>query len=152
MTAQTSYSIQQRVAVAGLLYEGYTARDIVSKAVEGADIPFGFVVGRGTGSEQVSLGVGAGFMGISVRSLEREGAQGSGIVAFTETSTVPVLRQGYIWANCVAGCTQGDAVKFTDATGALSSGAPAAGETAISGASWESTAAAGELAILRIGV
>ena len=151
MPAQTSYSQNLRAALAGLLYEGDTARDVVSRKVEtAAGIGFGLAVSRGTAEDQITLG-GTSFLGISVRSLDVEGNT-DGEVQYDEKSTAPVLRQGYIWAVCTNGCNPGDAAKYVQADGTLASGAANAGETAIAGGTWESVTAAGNVGLLRVGV
>lgn len=150
MSAQLSYSINQAAAYAGGLYSLAPA-DLVSRAVETvAGVGFGLAVSRGTDkSSQVTLG-GTDFLGVSVRDLGREGAVNTGAIQYNENDAAAIMRSGYVWANCVSGCTAGNAVKYVQATGALDAGAPGAGETAITGATWETTAAAGALAVLRL--
>lgn len=152
MSAQTSYSINQSKAHAGLIYaQGPT--DIVSRSVETvAGIGFGVAVSRGTDAERQIVAGGSDFLGITIRSLEKEGAANTGDIQWNEKDTAGVFRGGYIWTVCPAGCNPGDAVKYTDATGVIDAGAPGASETAITNAQWETVAAAGELAIIRIGV
>lgn len=149
MSAQTSYSIDQSVAYAGLIY-ALAPHDIVSRAVEtAAGVDFGVVVSRGTDGEKQAVLGGATALGITVRSLEREGSA-NGDIAYTQYETAGIMREGYIWAVCPAGCNPGDTVKYTTATGVLDSGAAGAGETALANATWETVAAAGELAVVRI--
>lgn len=151
MSAQTSYSINQGKAYAGLVY-AQAPHDIISRAVEtAAGIGFGVAVARGTDADrQIDLAGSASFLGITIRSLEKEGAANTGAIKWNETETAGVMRKGYIWAVCPAGCVPGDAVKYTDSTGVLDAGAAGAGETQLDGASWETTAAAGELAVIRL--
>ena len=150
MSAQTSYSINQRIALAGMLAAVHN-HDIISRSIEtvaGAD--FGIAVGRGTDKDkQAVIGLGSSFLGLTVRSLERENANND-TVKYSETETAGVLREGYIYAICPSGCNPGDPVNFVNATGVLDSGAAVAGETLIDNATWDSTAAAGELAIIRM--
>lgn len=150
MTAQTSYDINQPVAIEGMLFAQHP-HDIDSRAVEGASgIDFGVAVSRGTDKEKQVVAGGTDFLGITVRSLEREGAANTGLVKYNENEAAAILRDGYIYAACPAGCTAGDAVKYVNATGVLDSGAAGAGETQLDGATWETTAAAGELAVIRL--
>lgn len=151
MVAQTSYSINQPRAIAGMLADVQN-HDIISRAIEtvaGAD--FGIAVSRGTDKDkQAIIGGATGFLGITVRSLERENANND-TVKYSETETAAIIRVGYIYAACPSGCNPGDAVNFVEATGVLDSGAPSGvGETGIDDASWETTAAAGELAVIRM--
>jgi len=150
MTAQISYTINQGVALAGLLFS-LENKTISSRAAEGAaGIEFGFPVSRGTDKDkQVTLG-GTDFFGFAVRSLEREGVYGTGATKYDEKETVGCLRSGSLWVPCVAGCVPGDTVKYDSTTGAVTTGTAGVGEVQLDGAVWDTTAAAGELAVLRI--
>lgn len=152
MVAQTSYSIKQPIAYAGGIY-GLAPREVISRDVETvAGIAFGVVVSRGSDPDrQCLLGGTASILGVTVRSLDREGAINSGDIEYAETETAAIMREGYIWAVCPTGCVPGDAVNFVEATGVLDSGAPAGvTETGLDDCFWDSTAAAGELAVLRV--
>ena len=150
MAAQTTYSIRQGKAYAGLIY-AQAPHDIVSRAVEtAAGIGFGVAVTRGTDPDkQVVLATSANFLGITIRSLEKEGGD-AGAIRWNVKETAGIMRVGYIWAVCPTGCVPGNAVKYTDGTGVLDSGAAGASETQLNGATWETTASAGELAVVRI--
>ncbi len=149
MAAQTSYAIKQGVAYAGMLY-AQAPHQISSFSVEtAAGIDFGVAVSRGTDKErQVVLG-GSDFVGITIRSLEREGGN-AGTVKYSQEETAGVLRDGYVYAVCPTGCTAGDDVKYTTATGVLDAGTAGAGEAQITGATWETTTAAGEIGVIRL--
>ena len=151
MSAQTSYTIKQGEAYAGLIY-AQAPHDIVSRAVEtAAGIGFGVAVSRGTDPDtQAVLAEATGFLGITIRSLEKEGAANTGAIKWNQYETAGILREGYIWAVCPTGCVPGDLVNYVDDTGVLDSGAATAGETQLDGAKWETTASAGELAVIRI--
>lgn len=152
MAAQTSYDITQAKAYAGLIY-AQAPHDIVSRDVETvAGIAFGAAVSRGTNKERQIVVGGTDYLGITIRSLDKEGAANTGAIQWNETEAAGVLRGGYIWVVCPAGCNPGDAVKYTDATGVIDAGTPGAGETAIPNAQWETVAGAGELAVVRVGV
>jgi len=150
MSAQTSYDIRQDKAYAGLIF-AKAPHDIVSRAVEtAAGIGFGVAVTRGTDPDkQVVLATSANFLGITVRSLEKEGGD-AGAIRWNVKETAGIMRAGYIWAVCPTGCVPGDAVNYTDGTGVLDSGAAGAGSTSLDGATWETTASAGELAVIRL--
>lgn len=150
MSAQTSYSIKQPKAYAGLVY-AQAPHDIVSRDVETvAGIGFGVAVSRGTNLERQVVAGGTAFLGITIRSLDKEGAANTGAIQWNEKETAGILRDGYIWAVCPSGCNPGDPVNYVNATGVLDSGAAVAGETLLDGAQWETIAAAGELAVIRI--
>ena len=148
MPAQTSYDLNQGVAYAGLIYAiGESVR--ISRDVETDNgIGFGAAVSRGTDKDkQAALG-GTDFLGVTYRSLEREGADNTGAIKYSQKETAGILRRGSVWAVCPAGCTPGQAVKYNNTTGVIDQGAASSGETALDGAYWDSTAAAGELAVL----
>jgi len=150
MSAQTSYDIRQGKAYAGLIY-AQAPHDIVSRAVETAGgIAFGVAVTRGTDADkQIVPAASADFLGITIRSLEKEGGT-AGAIQWNAKETAGVMRSGYIWAVCPTGCVPGDAVNYADGTGVLDSGAAGAGSTKLVGSSWETTAVAGELAVVRL--
>jgi hypothetical protein len=150
MSAQTSYDIRQGKAYAGLIF-AQAPHDIVSRAVETAGgIAFGVAVTRGTDADkQIVPAASADFLGITIRSLEKEGGT-AGAIQWNAKETAGVMRSGYIWAVCPTGCVQGDAVIYAEGTGVLDSGAAGAGSTSLDGASWETTAVAGELAVVRL--
>ena len=151
MSAQLSYAINQAKAYAGGIFALGT-NDVGSFSVETvAGINFGVAVSRGTDKEsQVVLGGDATFLGVTIRDLGREGAANTGDIKYNENETAGVMRKGYIWVVCPTGCVPGDVANYVDATGVIDSGVAAAGETDIVGATFETVAAAGELAVLRI--
>lgn len=155
MSAQTSYTLNTAKGYAGMLV-GQNPREVVTGLVEDADgIDFGVVVSRGSDLErQITKGGGAGssFLGITVRSLETEGAANTGAIKRNQYDATPVLRTGTILVMAPSGCAVGDVVKFAESTGTIGSGAPGAGELALENATFISAAAAGELAELRIGL
>ena len=151
MSAQTSYDIIHPIAYAGLLF-AQAPSDVVSRSIETvAGAAFGLAVGRGTADTQVVIGGDATFVGITVRSLDKEGAANTGAIQYDEKDTAAVLRSGYVWAVCPAGCIPGNLVFYTDVDGVLDAGVAAAGETQLANAQWTTTASAGELAVIRIG-
>lgn len=152
MSAQNNYDIKQSVGYAGLVYARFPS-EIVSRNVEtAAGIAFGVVVSRGTDKDsQAALGGTDNILGVTIRDLGREGAANTGDIKYSEKETAGIMREGYVWAVCPTGCVPGDAVNFVEATGVLDSGAPSGtGETGLDDCFWDSTAAAGELAILRV--
>ena len=150
MTVQTSYTLQQGVGYAGQLFD-VNPHEIVSRTVETvAGAAFGLAVGRGTDkAEQVLVGT-ADFTGITIRSLDKEGAINTGAIQWNENDAAGILREGYIWAICPAGCTAGDQVKYLTATGVLDAGVAGVGSMQLDGAQWDSTAAAGEVGVIRL--
>lgn len=151
MSAQLSYNINQGNAYAGLIY-ALAPHNIASRSVEpSAGIGFGVAVTRGTDADnQIDFAGSASFLGITIRSLENEGTANTGAINWAENQTAGVMRNGHIWAVCPTGCLPGDLVNYVDGTGVLDSGVAVAGETQLDGATWETTAAAGELSVIRL--
>lgn len=151
MTAQTSYEIKQQIAFAGALFALHP-HDIDSRDVETvAGINFGVAVSRGTNKDrQIVLGGDATFFGITIRSLDREGAANTGVILYKQKETAALLRKGYIWLTCPTGCNPGDPALYNDTTGIIDAGSAGAGETQLNDAQWETTAAAGALAVLKL--
>ena len=151
MSAQTSYEINQALAYAGQVFANHP-HDIDSRAVEdAAGINFGVAVSRGADADkQITKGGDAVFFGITIRSLGQEGVANTGAIQWDEKEQAGVLRRGYIWLVCPTGCVPGDSANYVDATGIIDSGIAVAGETQLDDAQWETTAAAGELAILKL--
>lgn len=149
MSAQTSYAINQGKAYAGQIY-ALAPHDIVSRKVESATIGFAVATSRGTDKESQVVAGGTDFLGITIRSLDKEGAANTGAIQWNQYEAAGIMRNGYIWAVCPTGCVPGDSVNYVNATGVLDSGAAVAGETQLDGATWETVAAAGELAVIRL--
>lgn len=154
MSNQTT--VESRIANAspGLVADIHAGNQIISAAVESSAIPFGAIVSRGADEDaQAVLGGDAnGVLGISVRELGREAPSiGATTAQYTQGESMAIMQAGYIFATCVAGCTAGDTPKFVNATGALSAGAAAAGETSLDGWEWMQTVTANGVAKLRVG-
>lgn len=150
MSAQTEYSKNLAKGYPGLIF-AQNPSDIVSRLVETVNgIPFGVAAGVGTDAERQVIAGGAIFAGITIRSLDKEGAANTGAIQWNVTEAAGIMRMGYVWAECPAGCNAGDAVKYVNATGALNAGAAGAGETQLDEAIWDSKAVAGEIAVIRL--
>ncbi len=152
MVAQTTYEINTEQALAGMLADIHN-HDIDSFSVEtalGAD--FGIAVSRGTDAErQIVIGGATNFVGITVRTLDIEGAINTGLIKLQKDDTAAVLSEGYIFVVCPTGCVPDDLVNYVEATGVIDSGAAVGvGETTLDGAKWQTTTAAGELGIIKI--
>jgi hypothetical protein len=149
MSAQTTYVRNMPVAYAGLIADLEPA-EIISKVAEGSAIGFGKTVSRGTSDDQATLG-GTALIGITVRSLDREGAASTGAIDYDDESTMAVVRKGYIWAVITETGVPGNQLNSVNATGAIGVGAAVAGETDMVGATLESTVvSAGDLGIVRV--
>ena len=148
MSAQTSYTRIQDAAIHGSL-SGLNDNEIES-GVATETISVGIAVTRGTNAGQVDVAGDADFLGLAIRDLSREGASGTGSLAYADEDNVSVLRSGRIFLTCVSGCTAGDVVNYNDTTGIVDAGAAGGGETLIGGATWETTTAVGEVGTVRL--
>ena len=153
MSAQTSYAIDHAAALDGMIAD-LADKDVVSRSCETvAGIDFGRAVSFGTDPEkQVVLGGDDTGVGIAVRSADHENAIGSVNAKYAQYETVSVLRKGYVWCKFSNVGSAGDAVCYTDADGVLKSGAPAAGETALTGTLETDVAAIDSLGLVRLGM
>ena len=150
MSAQLSYAINQGKAYAGMVF-AQAPSDIISRSIEGGSVAFGVAVSRGTDKDnQAIIGGASGFLGLTIRSVEREGAINSGDLDYSVQETAGIIRDGYVYITCPAGCVPGNLVKFDNVTGILDTGAAGVGETQISGAYWDTTAVAGEVGVVHI--
>lgn len=147
---QTSYRETLRPATAGTI-ANMTQADVDTRLVEtAAGIPFGVAVGQGVAAKGAVLGAAAAerFAGISIRDVALDPRDGD---KYLQGANIAVLTEGDIWVTVGAAVTAGQDVTFAAASGALSSAAVGAGQFAIPGARWMTSATAGALAVVRLG-
>lgn len=151
MAVQTTYNDRHAPAYAGMLASAEWLKNIVSRTAVNAAIPFGAPVLIG-GVEDTVTTVGDAdsidtsvFLGISVRD---QSVDPSSPNEYREGDNVAVLTHGVIWVVAAAAVDQGDAVYYTP-TGTLTNAS--GGNTAITGATWDSSAGSGDLARVRLG-
>jgi len=126
MPAQTTYERLTPIGIAGDI--AYMAeREVISRAVEDATLAAPVAVGTGTDPDtQVLVGsTGGPAFGITLRKLTTQGVINTGALTYVAEEVINVMRRGYIWAICPAGCVPGDVVNYLDATGVLDAGAVA---------------------------
>lgn len=134
-----TYSGQNALGYAGMIAESQMIKDVASKAVTTAVVPFGRAVGRdGTVPNTVKLG-GTGFEGITVADKSRTDNQ------YEVGEMAGVLRKGTIWVVADGAVTTAGPVTFTVATGAIGAKAVASGIVAINDAKFETAGANGDL-------
>jgi len=149
MSAQLDYKIYQDESYAGSIYSNSIC-DISSFATEGiSGIEFARPVSRGTEPKQCKSFGGADFLGISVRSVDKESYNKNGDLKYAQFDTAAIMRKGYIWVNCPAGCDPGDKVKIL-ASGMFDSGNAGGGQFQLVDAQWNSKAGVNELAVIRL--
>lgn len=129
---------------------------IESKTNEAATaIDFGVAVARGAADDTCKAPAADGdkIIGISARHAIRP-ADSSGNVTYAQRDSVPIVRQGYVYAVAYENATRGDGViSVTAQSGKLGSttgGAAGAGRVAVPAATWETTTTAGQIGIVRI--
>jgi hypothetical protein len=135
---------------------------IESKINEAATaIDFGVAVARGASDDTCKAPTADGdkLIGISCRHAIRP-ADSSNNVTYGQRDSVPIVRNGYVYATAYENATRGDtAISVTAQNGKIGSttgGAAGAGRIALDGTSgkpkvtWETTTTAGNIGILRV--
>ena len=135
-----TYTTAQPVAYAGMIAESQIVKDVASKRVTTALIPFARAVGRDTADGTVRLG-GTGFEGIAVADKSRAAD------SFAVGEVAGLLRKGTIWVTASTAVTPADPVTFTAATGVIGAGLV----TTIAGAKFETSGGIGALVRVYLG-
>lgn len=130
---QDNYNPAMEAWIEGFVSDTAVVRDAISREVETANIPFARAVSKGTGDREVVLG-GANYQGITVanRTMNDE------FYAVGETASV--LRKGTIIVRPTVAVNADDDATYDPATGQFNTGG-----TAIPGAKYMTTVAAGAL-------
>lgn len=152
--AQTQYDLTTGNAYAGMIAYGFTPHaDIVTKNVDDATgVEFGSVVQRGSSDTTIGAGGGgiAEVFGIALRTLDREAlVLDTNDIFYKDKTPAAIMRYGYVWVTVIAGCTAGDAAWVSDDDGTFRATTDV-GFTLTTNVVFETTAADGELAIVRI--
>lgn len=153
---QDSYVAEQSAAIAGQRAD-FGLVDVLSKVAEGGDINFGLAVVRGTSDGQAELpsATGQAFLGLTEYTTAWA-ANASDVHLYAENREMNLLDFGRIYAVCEDGCVPGDPVFFrhtaagNEVLGALRTDADGADADQIDGATWETTASAGAIAMLQL--
>lgn len=143
---QTNYNSRLSNGQIGQLADLGEANVISREVQPSGGVGFGLPVIQGTAENQCTIGAAGVFLGIAVRDPAVDATAGEKYVQYANAS---IMTRGVIWV------TAGEAVDFGDAVYRTSAGVlnkTASGNTLIAGARWESTAANGALAKLRLGV
>lgn len=118
-------------------------------------IDFGVAVARGAADDTCKAPAADGdkIIGISVRHAIRP-ADAANNVTYAQRDSVPILREGFVYAVALENAVRGDGViSVTAQSGKLGSttgGAAAAGRVAVPGALWETTTTATQIGVIRI--
>ena len=120
---------------AGMIAEGQQVKDVASKRVTTASVPFGRAVGSsGTNPGTCRLD-GTGFEGIAIADKSRVDDE------YIVGEMAGILRKGTVWVTASTAVDAGDAVTFTAATGVIGDGLA----TTIAGAKFETSGEIGDL-------
>jgi len=142
MALQTTYLDNIPTAYAGALVNT-EHKVLISRTVEdAAGLAFGLAAMQGSGDKGCVVSDGSEFLGVTVRQYSSNAKTPD---LFAQYESARLATKGVIWVANSGGVAAGDAV-HTLAAGALAN----SGGVAIPGARWETTAADGELAQLRL--
>ena len=157
MPVQDAYTAEQEVA-----HEGQRADlgliDIISKAAEGSEINFGRAVIRGTSDDQAKLpsATGQAFMGVT-EFTTAWAANASDVHLYEENREMNIVTFGRMWVITEEAVVPGDPVFFRHTAGGGGSiigrfrtDADTASADQIVGATFETTAGAGALAMIKL--
>jgi hypothetical protein len=108
-----------------------------------AGIGFGLAVGQGSADKGVVLGVGTGFLGISIRDV----AVGAEVTKYPRYGNMGYISRGQIWVLAGAAVGAGDAVHYDAATGAISN----SGGNTVPGARFVTSGANGARVLIELG-
>lgn len=154
MAIQTTYSETIDQARAGMIANS-EPNTLLSRTVEDADgVGFGAVVQQGTNDNGCLADLDTSdmdantFLGIIVRERSVNPATPN---KFAQYESARILRKGPIWVEADGAVSAGDDVTVTLATGALGTKAVTSGVVAIPNARWDTSAADGALAVVRLG-
>ena len=130
---------------AGMIAEGQQVKDVASKRVTTASVPFGRAVGSsGTDAGTCRLG-GVGFEGIAIADKSRVDD------LYIVGEMAGILRKGTVWVIADGDVTIAGPVTFTVATGVIGARDVASGIVAIPGAKFETAGADGDLVRVYLG-
>lgn len=153
---QTSYAAEHAVAFEGQRAD-FGLVDVISKVAE-ADLPFGLAAIRGTADNQAILpsATGGSFLGVTEYTTAWA-ADAADVHQYEQYREANILTFGRVWVICEDGCSPGDAAFFRHTAGAggtvigsFRTDADTATADAVPGGTFETTAAAGGLALLKL--
>lgn len=120
-------------------------QDVISRDVEdAAGIAFGLPVVQGTADRQCKVAAAGVFLGITIRDTTRDQRD---LDKVAQRASAGILTRGVVWVTAGEAVAAGDAV-YRTAAGVLNK--TSSGNTLIANARWETSAANGALAKLRL--
>lgn len=158
MPVQTTYTAAHDPA-----FEGQRADlsliNIVSKAAEDTDVPFGRAVVRGTADDQGKLPTATGQAFIGITEMTTAWAENaSGLHLYSQYREMNIIDFGEVWVYTEQSVVPGDAVYFRhtadtsplDVVGRFRKDASGTDADLIVGASWETTTSAGAIGKVKL--
>lgn len=147
--AQTSYSLDHTIASSGMLHELQSPVSKTVLAVEtAAGVGAGVAVSYGTAANGCVIG-GTDFAGITFRDSSPGAVSGNAFI-YAQTDLAEVLEIGRVWCTVSGSVAIGNSVAYNATTGVLTAGPAGAGERNIIGARFETAAADGGVARVRL--
>ncbi len=143
MAIQTAYADRLALGYIGQVAD-MSLSDIMSREVETASIGFGVAVIQGTSDHGCKTGAAGVFLGITVRDIALDPTNAD---LYTVGDTAAIMTRGTMFVTAGEAVVAGDVV-YRTAAGVLNK--TATGNTLIVGARWETTAANGALARIRL--
>ena len=144
---QTTYADKQATAYNGMVADTRLT-DILSREVEDATLGFGLAVIKGTAEDQVKVGAAGTYIGITVKDVTlAPPANAANVDQYIAGQTCAVITRGAVWVVAPATITAGQPAYYTSA-GVVTN--VSSGNTAISGATFETGGASGDL--VRVGL
>lgn len=140
---QTTYPAVMPIGAVGAVAD-LSFSDVISRECEPASIGFGVAVVQGTADHQAKVGAAGVFIGLTVRAVELDARRND---AYAQYDTMGVMTKGVMWVLAGEAVVAGDLV-YRTAAGVLNK--TSSGNTLVAGARWETSAANGALAKVRL--
>lgn len=142
---QSTYNERQPAAVAGMI-ANMNGSKVDTRIIEtAAGIGFGLAVSQGSADKGAVIGGAlADFVGLTVRDVTLVHATPD---KYAQYDNAGIMSEGDMWVTAGAAVSAGDPVHYNATTGALSN---TGGSGPVVGARWMTSAASGELAVVRL--
>lgn len=150
MAVQTSYSIETESAYPG--QPGNMGPQSVVSRVASTVIPFGYAVCRAADQTASIPATGLTFLGVAKRDLGRQ-ANASGVTQYEIGDEVAIMEDGYAWVVVEEAVVAGDPVfyrRVNGTPGRFRNDAATGDAVAVTGATFETAAALGGVAKIRM--
>lgn len=146
---QTTYTENQPIALPGMPADAdYSADTRICETAAG--IGFGVAVSQGSADKGALIGGASAAVFVGVTIADKTINNDGGADGYNQYDNMGVMYRGTIWVQVPTAVNDGDDVTFNGTTGVLSSAAAGAGQFAIAGARWMTTASNGGFAKLRL--